>query len=843
MKLDFVPRSLVLLRLYLALPSVWLGLLAMQAWAQTFTVLKTFNPKINVTGQHPVGTLAQGPDGMLYGVTTDGGAGGAGAVFRVQSNGTAFAVIKSFPLVNVATGTNAEGATPHAGLVLSGSKLYGTTSAGGSGGSGTVFSLSTNGANFTVLKSFSTLDPIAYTNTDGANPAAALIVSNGMLYGTTQNGGTNGQGTVFALQTNGTGFVNLYHFRNGSDGANPAARLLLSGNTLYGTAENGGDSGSGTVFSLSTASTGFATLHSFSGTGTDGSGPVAGLVLSGGQLFGTTQAGDSGDGAQDGTVFRVDINGNNFTNLHSFVDSEGWAPDGELLLSGSTLYGVTSTPIGTVFKLDTDGNNFETVVAFNGSAGWGPDGGFVLSDGVLYGVTGAGGMGNSGLGNGVLYRVATDGLDLTALVTFGDFSGASAPATGLVWSGNMLFGTTEYGGVGRSGTLFEIGTNGSGYAQVHEFSFPDNNGVNPDGYAPRAALVLSGGALYGTTRYGGTNGSGTVFKMNSDGTGFTNICSSNNTNVNTPIAALAASGNTLYGTTVQAGSAQFGSVFKISTNGTGCTNIYNFNGTDGKYPLAGMVLSGNTLYGTTSSGGLGYGNVFQVNTDGTHYTNIYSFGPTTYNAVTHFYTNSDGANPGTVLVLSNNVLYGTAFGGGSAGQGTVFKINTDRTGFTVLHTFVDTDGASPGDLLLWGGTLYGAAVWGGSSNLGAIFKVDTAGNGFSVLKHFTGGSDGANPNTTLVLLGNTLYGTAESGGLSGHGTVFSLALSPVVAPIPLTIKHINDAVVLNWTDLASAFSLQSAPLVTGVYTNVPGASSPYTNLASGYKKFFRLKGN
>jgi uncharacterized repeat protein (TIGR03803 family) len=129
--------------------------MAAGAGAQTFTVLKTFNPNINATGQHPVGTLAQGPDGTLYGVTTDGGAGGAGVVFRVQTNGTAFAVIKSFPLVNVATGTNADGATPEAGLVLSGSTLFGTTSAGGSGGSGTVFSLSTNGNGFTVLKSFS----------------------------------------------------------------------------------------------------------------------------------------------------------------------------------------------------------------------------------------------------------------------------------------------------------------------------------------------------------------------------------------------------------------------------------------------------------------------------------------------------------------------------------------------------------------------------------------------------------------------------------------------------------------------------------------------------------------
>ena len=188
-------------------------------------------------------------------------------------------------------------------------------------------------------------------------------------------------------------------------------------------------------------------------------------------------------------------------------------------------YGVNGNPYGTVFKIDTDGNNFGVVVGLNVTDGWGPDGGLVLSGGVLYGVTGLGGTGNSGLGNGVVYRVATSGSGLTALEVFTDVSGGSEPSTGLVWSGNMLFGTTENGGGPGHGTLFQIGTNGSGYAQAHEFSFPDNNGVNPDGYDPRAAMVLSAGMFYGTTRYGGTNGSGVVFRMNADGTGFTNLSS------------------------------------------------------------------------------------------------------------------------------------------------------------------------------------------------------------------------------------------------------------------------------------------------------------------------------
>ncbi|HEV2437420.1 MAG TPA: choice-of-anchor tandem repeat GloVer-containing protein [Verrucomicrobiae bacterium] len=639
-------------------------------------------------------------------------------MFRLQTNGAAFTVIKSFPLVNVVTGTNVDGATPEAGLVLAGGTLYGTTSVGGSGGSGTVFSLGTNGDNFTVLKNFSALTD--FTNSDGADPEAALIVSNGVLYGTTQYGGAGGCGSIFRVNINGTGFTNIYTFTGNSDGANPVARLLLSGSTLYGTTLYGGDSGYGTVFSLSTNGTDFATLHNFSGSeGQEGANPCAGLVWSSGQLFGTTQYGDSGDESHNGTVFRLDINGDNFTTLHSFVDSEGFYPDAELVLSSTTLYGVNGNPSGTVFQINTDGSGFGTVVAFDGIHRLGPDGGLVLSGGVLYGVTGMGGTGNSGLGNGVVYRVATDGRGLAALEVFSDFNGGSAPATGLVWSGNMLFGTTEYGGTGNQGTLFQIGTNGSGYAQAHEFSFPDNNGVNPDGYDPRAAMVLSAGMFYGTTRYGGTNGSGVVFRMNADGTGFTNLSSYPGGS----LAALAVSGTNLYG--VNDG------IFKLSTNGSGRLTLYTFTGAEGNNLLAGLTVSGNNLYGT--------------------------------------------------------------------------------------------------------------AAGGGASNAGCIFRLDTSGNNFPVLYSFTGGADGAKPTASLVLLNDMLYGTTEEGGLSGQGTVFSLGLSSVVTPIPLSIPGINNAVVLEWSD--PAFSLQMASLVTGTYSNVPGASSPYTNAISGPAEFFRLRAN
>src|ERR1035437_9405074 len=110
-----------------------------------------------------------------------------------------------------------------------------------------------------------------FTGFDGAEPHAGLILSGNTLYGTAQLGGSAGRGTVFAVNTNGTGFTNLYNFtatstdssgvETNSDGANPDAGLILSGNTLYGTASVGGSLGSGTVFAVSTNGTGFTNLH------------------------------------------------------------------------------------------------------------------------------------------------------------------------------------------------------------------------------------------------------------------------------------------------------------------------------------------------------------------------------------------------------------------------------------------------------------------------------------------------------------------------------------------------------------------------------------------------------
>jgi len=587
-----------------------------------------------------------------------------------------FTTLHHFPPTSPNGNSNRDGAAPYGGLITnsSGNSLFGTTQIGGSFGNGAVFAVNADGTGFTNLHSFT-------AGGGGGYPRAGLILSGSTLYGTALYGGSSGYGVVFALNTDGTGFTNLHSFTSASDGANPYAGLVLSGNTLYGTAYVGGSSGYGTVFAVNTDGTGFTNLHNFTSV-TDGGYPYAGLILSGNALYGTAVSGGSSD---NGTVFKINTDGSGFTNLHDFAsDSDGANPYAGLTLSDNVLYGATayggSSGKGSVFALNTDGSGFTNLHSLIASDGANPYAVF-LSGHTLYVTAYAGGSS----GYGTVFALNTDGTSVTNLHSFTSSDGAN-PVAGLILSGNAVYGTTSYGGSLGKGTVFAVNTDGSGFTNLHSFTTTPPIGNNSDGANPYAGLTVRGNTRYGTTSSGGGSGWGTVFAINADGTGFTNLHSFTYSDGAAPWSGLVLSGNTLYGTAMQGGRYGNGTVFKMNTDGTGFTNLHSFtahdaseiNG-DGACPNAGLILSGNTLYGTASKGGSsGYGTVFKINTDGTAFTNLHSF------------NGSDGADPVAGLTLAGNSLYGTAAYGGSSGNGTVFRVKTDGTGFTTLYNFQQT---------------------------------------------------------------------------------------------------------------------------------------------------------
>jgi uncharacterized repeat protein (TIGR03803 family) len=324
----------------------------LNAGAQTETNLYSFGSFAN-DGTYPQAGLVQGSDGNFYGTAAGGGTSNAGTVFRITPSGNE-TNLHSFA-------GSPDGLEPAAVLVQgSDGNFYGTTEYGGVRNNGTVFRISTNGT-------YSTL--YLFTGSpDGANPYAGLVQgSDGNFYGTTYEGGSNDVGTVFRITPSGNE-TNLWSFGNGNDGTYPDAGLVQgSDGNFYGTTQQGGASGAGTVFRIGLSGN-ETNLWSF-GNGNDGAYPQAGLVQgSDGNFYGTTDYGGGAnlnDGSGFGTLFRISPSGS-YTQLYSFAGypTDGQTPFGGLVQgSDGNFYGTTyqgSTTnfnalgdegYGTVFKL------------------------------------------------------------------------------------------------------------------------------------------------------------------------------------------------------------------------------------------------------------------------------------------------------------------------------------------------------------------------------------------------------------------------------------------------------------------------------------------------------------
>jgi uncharacterized repeat protein (TIGR03803 family) len=392
-------------------------------------------------------------------------------------------------------------------------------------------------------QNFSTLWSFGSTNAGGVPLLPLIPGPGGKLYGSTTDGSTNFDGTIFSLNRDGSGFTNLYTFSAGgvnpsfqntnTDGMNPYG-LILSGNTLYGAAQNGGTNGNGTIFSLQTDGSGFTNLYTFSAsvnnqffaaTNSDGVSPT-GLVISGDTLYGAAFSGGTNG---DGTVFSLSNGGDDFTVLYTFSDSDGSSPNASLLLSGGTIYGTTqhggANGNGAIFSFDTGANSFSNLYSFSASVnngnyqftnsdGASPIAGPVLGGQYLYG-TAAGGGTN---GNGTVYALNTNGNVCTTLYTFTNGPDGAYPQASLLLSGRHLFGVASDGGANSNGTVFVVQTDGAGFTNLYTFSpaaadAADGNSTNSDGTSPQGGLILSGDTLYGTAANGGVFGWGTIFSL------------------------------------------------------------------------------------------------------------------------------------------------------------------------------------------------------------------------------------------------------------------------------------------------------------------------------------------
>jgi len=371
---------------------------ALPAQAQTFNVVYSFTGGSD--GGNPLDGLIADSQGNFYATTNHGGAFSSGVVFKLSKSGVE-TVLHSF-----AGGT--DGAYPEGGLIRDSSgNLYGTTTGGGASGAGTAFIVSSTGVE-TVLYSFA-------GGKDGAVPEGGLLLDGAdNLFGTTTAGGANGTGTVFRLrkQPNGSWVESIvYNFGAAPDGAVPVAGVSIdkSGN-LYGTTSAGGAYGYGTVFQLKRSGQTFTEtiLQNFQ-DGDDGAVPYAGLIADkSGNFYGAATEGGSGGG---GTVFKLTPAGGTYT-FSVIYTYPGWGISGTFrnlaIDSKGNLYATThcdgANSAGTVYELTPSGSsyNFTLLYTFTG----GTDGLYSFSNPVVeqdhvYGTTNIGG----GNGNGDVWEV------------------------------------------------------------------------------------------------------------------------------------------------------------------------------------------------------------------------------------------------------------------------------------------------------------------------------------------------------------------------------------------------------------------------------------------------------
>ncbi len=393
---------------------------------------------------------------------------------------------------------------------------------------------------------------------------------------------------------------------------------------------------------------------------------------------------------------------------------------------------------------------------------------------------------------------AADAQNFKVIHTFtGGGDGARPFSTLTIDPGGALYGTTTWGGPNNCsppyecGTVFKLTHRNSAWVLQTLYTFDPNTGM--DGYAPIGQLTRDpSGLLYGTTQEGGPKGDGTVFQLRPGATrpvavtapwGETRIHDFDFSDGELPEGDLLLdpAGN-LYGTTCFGGANGSGTVFKLtpSDGAWGLAVLHSFTGRyDGGCPTSGVVLdAAGNVYGTAYYGGAhGDGVIYQVTPSGSESV-LYSFTD-----------GSDGRLPyaGVIFDQSGNLYGATAFGGfgGSGGSGVVFELSPGNGGwsYTEIYSFPGDGWGAYERLVMDGnGNLYGTIYRGSSSGYGSVFKLTPSDGGwiYTSLHEFTGGDDGANPYAGLVLdSSGNLYGAAASGGspacsAGGCGVVFEI---------------------------------------------------------------------
>ncbi len=708
--------------------------------AGKLTAFHPFNLQPSEDGSEPRASLALGPDGSLYGSTTQNSGNGVGAIFRLSLGGAL-------------------------------QELADINSGGPNSVSYTQFTLGKDGAFYAAVYDTPTIPPspplsptsrVERFNTDGVivfstaldpattgvEPLAPLTEgADHNFYGTASEGGAGAAGTIFRVTP--AGAVSLFHTFHGTDGTKPASSLVLAldGN-FYGTTTHGGAHDKGTIFRVTPAGV-LTTLVSFAGA--NGTFPAGGLTIgSDGNLYGTTNLGGSDD---KGTFYRFTLNGD-LTTLASFSASTGSVPaNGVTLGFDGNFYGTTffdgDHQVGTAYRV-TPAGVITKLASFGDAEGHDPQRGIIEgSDGNFYGVDGLGGGNNYG----TIFQITPSG-QATTLATFGEEESDLAPiAQG---ADGSLFGVTYFGGANGGGIAYRVGLNGT-FTKLADLD--NTTGMN-------AVDFLRGqdGNFYCLTERGGANSHGTIFRLTSGG-------------AITPFASLTggedrfnqdADGN-FYGTAGATSDYSDGIAFKVDSAGTeSIIGIFD-SGQNGEAPTSGLTrgLDGN-FYGALARGGPQFeGMLYRLTPGGV----ITLLSPASY-ATTHLLRMPDGS------------FFGTTYDP-DADNGTIFRATT--TGVVESWPVFDGIHGNRAEGFLTSasdGYVYGIASAGGTVSGGVVYRFTSLSPTLTSLSPTSG-----HPRESIVLTGHYLAGTTSVSFNGVAATSFTIDSSTrITAVIPSGAK-------------------------------------------------------
>ena len=698
---------------------------------------------INLGDTMPIGA-------QFWGVTSGGGLGNVGVIFKTKSDGSELTVQHEF--------TTSSTGYPYIWAEMmraSNGKMYGVA-AGGIFNQGVLFEFDPSSATYIKLHDF--------FGVNGANPNGRLAeANNGKLYGTTGSGGVNGNGILFEFDPQTKTFAKKFDFAKLTSGSNPQGLIAnASGAKLYGTAANGGTFG-GVLFEYEPAQNSLVSkIHFEAQTGVFPAGSL--LVSTSGKIYGLLQSGGQNN---YGVLYEFNPSDDSFAKLHDFTNQEsGGYLTGTLSqalngnLYGSIQFGGQFNG-GSIFEYNLSTNTYSKKFDLSYATGTSPNRMTSGTNGNLYGTTSGGG---SNQGGGVIFEYNPVNNTYTKKIDLGTPSIGGLPGAVTLAASGKFYGMASNGGELNKGTIFEYDPTSNICVSKFNFSYA------PGGASPIGTLTPSeDGRLFGISR-GGEKNQGVLFEYDPT----TNVYLKKHDFIDPldgkdPIGSLLLMDTKkIVGLAARGGAKGEGIIYEYDLVTNGFAKKIDFDvSTIGGLPNGGLMKASNgKLYGV-ASGGLNFrGTLFELD-------------PLTYQLTKKFdfETTTNGCGPtGNLVEAPNHKLYGVTSSCGANNVGVLFEYDYSSSTFRKIIDFNGSlIGAYPvgGLVLAPDGLLYGNAG-GGVNNNGVLFSFNPVTESITKLFDFSHAVSGSQPQGTMAIgSAGKLYGVTNIGGSSG-GVLFEL---------------------------------------------------------------------